>query len=254
MKCAVNWTLNFLKVLMELGVNWLNQILAAPFSVVGKALHMISSATPWRCIKVLKVSRWSRRSLTSSWLSIYDMWNLCGRGKELTKAVNRESVLLTRSSRSLDTRPLRAFIITSIRSCIACISATTSGGVSSARDGRLTFCRSSMLGELLPSGPSQSRRSALVSSRSSFGISCPVFRYSCSSKTWFCLVRRSTAPVRVCTCLSRVVSRGSSSWTLLVVAIDRVSTMQLFVKEALAVTYNTTYVSHRRRQLMMLEN
>ena len=35
-----------LKVLMELGVNRLNQILAAPFSVVGKALHMISFATP----------------------------------------------------------------------------------------------------------------------------------------------------------------------------------------------------------------
>ena len=145
-----------------------------------------------------------------SWLSICYMRNLCGRGKELTEAVNEESIRLTRSSRSLDTRPLRAFIITSIRSYIACISATTGGGVSSVRDGRLTFCRSSMLEELLPSGPSRSRRSALVSSRSSFGILCPVFRYSCSSKTWFCLIRRSTAAVRVCTCLLRVISRGLS--------------------------------------------
>ena len=46
MKCEVNWVLSSLKVLMEFRVNLLNQILAAPFSVVGKALHMISSSTP----------------------------------------------------------------------------------------------------------------------------------------------------------------------------------------------------------------
>ena len=57
MKREVNWALSSLKVLIELGVNLLNQILATPFSVVGKALHMISSGTPWRCIRVLKVSR-----------------------------------------------------------------------------------------------------------------------------------------------------------------------------------------------------
>ena len=57
MKCEVNWALSYLKVLIEFGVNLLNQILAAPFNVVGKALHMISSGTPWRCIRVLKVSR-----------------------------------------------------------------------------------------------------------------------------------------------------------------------------------------------------
>ena len=46
MKCEANWTLNSLKVLMEFGVNLLNQILAGSFSVVGKALPMISSVTP----------------------------------------------------------------------------------------------------------------------------------------------------------------------------------------------------------------
>ena len=46
MKCETNWALNSLKVLVELGVNLLNQILAGPFNVVGKALHMISAATP----------------------------------------------------------------------------------------------------------------------------------------------------------------------------------------------------------------
>ena len=57
MKCEVNWAISSLKVLIEFGFNLLNQILAGPFSIVGKALHMISSDTPWRCIRVLKVSR-----------------------------------------------------------------------------------------------------------------------------------------------------------------------------------------------------
>ena len=56
-KCEANWSLNSLKVLMELGVNLLNQTLARPFNVVGKALHRISSTTPCRCIRVLKDSK-----------------------------------------------------------------------------------------------------------------------------------------------------------------------------------------------------
>ena len=47
-----------------------------------------------------------------------------------------------------------------------------------------------------------------------------------------CLVRHSTATTRVCTCLSRAVVRGSSP-LLLLVAIERVSTMQLLVWKAL---------------------
>ena len=160
------------------------------------------------------------------------MWgirNLCGKGKELTAAVNGESVRLMRSSRSLDTHPLRVFIITFICSFIACISVKTGGRVASTRDGMLTFHCSSRLGALLPSGPSRSRRSALESPRSS-AILLSAFRCSCSSKTWFCLVRRSTAAVRTYTCFSRAVGCGSSSGTLLMVAIDRESTMQLFFR------------------------
>ena len=56
-KCEANWALNFLKVIMELGINLLNQILTRPFNVIGKALHMILSATPCKCIRVLKDSR-----------------------------------------------------------------------------------------------------------------------------------------------------------------------------------------------------
>ena len=91
------------------------------------------------------------------------MQNFCGKGKELTEVVNGESVLFTKSSRSLDTRPLRAFIITSICSFIACISATIGGGAVSMRDGRLKFCRSGLLGALLPSSFSCSLCSELSS-------------------------------------------------------------------------------------------
>ena len=79
------------------------------------------------------------------------------------EGVNGESVLFTKSSRSLDTRPLRAFIMTSICSFIACISAIIGGGVTSMRDGRLKLCCSGLLGALLPSGLSGSPRSELSS-------------------------------------------------------------------------------------------
>ena len=78
--------------------------------------------------------------------------------------VNGESDQWTKSSRSLNTRPLRAFIIKSIYSLIICISVTMWGGAISAVDGRLMSCCSSLLGALLPSGPSWSLLSALVPS------------------------------------------------------------------------------------------
>ena len=56
-KCETNCTLSSLKVLMGLGVNLLNHTLVRPFSIVKKTRHMISSATPNNCIKVLNDSR-----------------------------------------------------------------------------------------------------------------------------------------------------------------------------------------------------
>ena len=59
----------------------------------------------------------------------------------------------------------------------------------------------------------------------------PVFLWrSYSSRSWFYLVRHSTAVAKVCTYLSRAVVHGSPSWLLLVV-IERVSTIQLFIWE-----------------------
>ena len=66
MKCNANCALSSLKVPMELGVNLLHHTLSGPFSVVGKAWHMISSATPCKCIRVLSDSRWSKGSFDSS--------------------------------------------------------------------------------------------------------------------------------------------------------------------------------------------
>ena len=77
--------------------------------------------------------------------------------------VNGESVLFTKLSRLLETRPLRAFIIASIYSFIACISAKIGGGVVSMREGMLKFRRSGLLGALLPSGLSGYPRSELSS-------------------------------------------------------------------------------------------
>ena len=66
----------------------------------------------------------------------------------MTGIVNGESVLFTKSSRSLEMRPFRAFIITSIYSFIACISVKIGGGAVSIREGMLKFHRSGLLGSL----------------------------------------------------------------------------------------------------------
>ena len=198
MKWEANWALNSLKELIKLGVNLLNQILMGPFSVVGKALHMISFGIPWRCIRVLKDFDWSKGSLFMSQFSTCGIRNFGGRGKELTDVVKGASIQWTKSSRSLDTRPLRAFIIRYNCSLIICISATMWGRAMSAVDGRLTFGWSGLLGALLPSNLSWYLFSTLVPSWSSAWVLCPVFLWrSCSSRSWFYLVRHSTVAVRV---------------------------------------------------------
>ena len=231
MKCDANCVLSSLKVLMELGVNLLNHILVGPFNVVGKARHMISSRTPWKCIRVLNDSKWSKRSFNSSWASICGIQNFAGRGNKVMGAVKGESVRWTNTSRLLDTRPLRAFIMKSIIFFIICIFATMCASVVSAMDGWLVSCRSCQLRALLPSSHSWSLLSTLVPSYPSLWLLGPTFLLrNYSSRSWFYLVRRSTAVARVYTCLSRAVVRGSSPWLLLVV-IEQVSTIQLFVWE-----------------------
>ena len=105
------------------------------------------------------------------------------------------------------------------------------GSVIFATDGRLVSCLSYLLGALLPSGPSWSFLSAPVPSCFSPQLLSFAFLWhNCSFRSWFCLVMNSTVVARVCTYLSRAVMRGSSS-LLLLVAIKRMSTIQLFVWE-----------------------
>ena len=129
--------------------------------------------------------------------------------------------------RLLDTHPLRVFIMKSILIFIICISANKCGGAIFVTDGRLVYCHSYLLRALLPSGPSWSLPSALVPSCSSLWLLglASLWR-SCSSRSWFCFVRRSTGVTKVCTYLSRAIVHGSS---LLLVTIEWVSTMQPFV-------------------------
>ena len=61
-KLLTNNLLNSSKELTKLGGILLNHTRAGPLRVVGKALHIISSGTPWRCIIVLKVAMWSKGS------------------------------------------------------------------------------------------------------------------------------------------------------------------------------------------------
>ena len=69
MKCVTKCPLNSLKVETVFGVSLLNHILAGPSSVVGKALQIISSGTPCKCIKVLNDFKWSNGSLDLSYVS-----------------------------------------------------------------------------------------------------------------------------------------------------------------------------------------
>ena len=57
MKWVKKCPLNSLKLETVLGANLLNHTLASPFNVVVNALHMISSKTLSRCVRVLNDSK-----------------------------------------------------------------------------------------------------------------------------------------------------------------------------------------------------
>ena len=61
-KWVTKCSLNSLKVAMVLGASLLNHTFAGSLSVVGNTMHIISSETPYRCIRVLNDFRWPSRS------------------------------------------------------------------------------------------------------------------------------------------------------------------------------------------------
>ena len=162
MKWVTKCPLNSLKVETMLRANLLNHTLASPLSVVVNALYMISSKTPFRCLSVLNDSRWFGGSCDPSYTSTYGIQNLVGRGKEVTYSMKGESIHWTSSSRLVDTHPFMAFIIISIFSFIISMSCVMHITLLSSSDERLvSSCKSRLLGMLLSSWTSLSRRPSI---------------------------------------------------------------------------------------------
>ena len=97
-KLLTNNILNSSKELTVFGGILLNHTRAGPLRVVGKALHMISSGTPWRCIVVLKVVIWLKGYRVPSYESKEGILNLGGKGWSLMEVVKGEFVRWTKSS------------------------------------------------------------------------------------------------------------------------------------------------------------
>ena len=97
-KLLTNSLLNSSKELIVFGGILLNCTYAGPLRVVGKALHIISSGTPWRCIVVLMVAMWSHGLRVPSYESKEDILNLESRGWLLMEATKGESVRWIKSS------------------------------------------------------------------------------------------------------------------------------------------------------------
>ena len=92
----------------------LNHTLAAPFSVVGNALHITSSGVIYNSISVLNDSIWSKGSLVPSYDSNCGRRNFGGRGRFSTSVVNGESVLRIIPSRFFPPLSFIAFFSLSI--------------------------------------------------------------------------------------------------------------------------------------------
>ena len=142
MKWVTKWPLNSLKVETVFRVSLLNDTPTGPFSVVGNALHIISSGALCRCMRVLNDFRWLSGSLDPSYVSTYGIRNFAGKGKDVTSTVNGESVRWTSSSKLVDTCPFMAFMIMSIFSFIICMSSAMRIALTSIqRDGLCLLIR-----------------------------------------------------------------------------------------------------------------
>ena len=105
---------SYSKLLMDNVGSLVNHSLAAPLRMVGKEKHSISLRGCWRPKVVLKVLRWSKRSLNSSNGSSYGRRNFKCNGHSRTAVVKGESVLLTILSRLQSIFSLIAFLNSSI--------------------------------------------------------------------------------------------------------------------------------------------
>ena len=97
-KLLTNNLLNSWKEVIVFGGNFPNLTLVGPFKVVGKALHIISSGTPCRCMVILNMAMWPQGSCVPSYESRVGILNLEGKGWLVMDAMKGEFVLWTRSS------------------------------------------------------------------------------------------------------------------------------------------------------------
>ena len=86
-KLLTNSLLNSSKELTVFRGILLNHTRASPLRVVGKALNIISSGTPWRCIVVLKVAIWSKGLRVPSYESKEGILNFGDKGWLLIEVV-----------------------------------------------------------------------------------------------------------------------------------------------------------------------
>ena len=99
---------NYSKLSMDDVGNFVNHSHAAPLRVVGNEQHSIFSRGCWRPSVILKVLRWSKRSLSSSNGSSWGRRNFDGNGHSRIAAVKGESIVLTILSRLRPVFPLMA--------------------------------------------------------------------------------------------------------------------------------------------------
>ena len=92
----------------------LNHTLAAPFNVVGKALHITSSRVICKSTKVLNDLMWSKGSLKPPKESNWGRRNFGGSGRFNTSVVNGESVLRIILSKFSTVLSFTAFLSSSI--------------------------------------------------------------------------------------------------------------------------------------------
>ena len=91
-----------------------NHTFAAPFNVVGKAMHITSSGVICKSIKVLNDSMWSKGSLEPSKDSNWGRRNFGGSGRFNISMMNGESVLWIIPSKFSTALSFTAFLSSSI--------------------------------------------------------------------------------------------------------------------------------------------
>ena len=225
-KWCINKLLSWSKLSMEDCASLLNYTYTAPFSVIEKDWHTISSGVYCRLKVILKVVMWSNGSFNPSYDSSCRRRNFGGKGHSRTFNVNGESILFTIPSKFF------FFFPSSLSSSISLIMLL--------RRSLLASLDSSVL--LEPSFPWLPSGSWASSSLLLFSILHGERFFSCCNCcfiSWFWYVSSFTLAIRAWICKDRVADSSyalDSIWILTMVG-QRLLTLRL------------ERSSHRRRKI-----